>query len=73
MEITCFRPEKPFEFRRRPFFFLLRSPKIVRKNASISFKTNENLGQVHLRLYQTSKKAPPPPLQNPGYAPVCPL
>ena len=30
-------------------------------------KTNENLGQVRLRLNQTSKKAPTP-LRNPGYA-----
>ena len=48
--------------------FSLRSPNFYRKIASIQFKTNENLGQVRLRLNQTSKKAPP--LRNPGYAPV---
>ena len=37
--------------------------------ASIQLKPNENLGQVRLRLNQTSKKAPPP-LRNPGYATV---
>ena len=46
------------------------SPKFARKTASISFKSNEKLGQVRLRLYQTSKKAPPPRLRNPGYAPA---
>ena len=49
-------------------FFFWRSPKFDRKTASILFKTNEKLGQVRLRLYQTSKKAPPP-LRNSGYAP----
>ena len=35
----------------------------------ILFKSYENLSQVRLGLDQTSKKAPPPLLPNPGYAP----
>ena len=38
--------------------FFWRSPNFDRKNASIYLKTNENLGQVRLRLFQTSKNAP---------------
>ena len=32
------------------------------------FKTDKNLGQVRLLMFQASKKAPLSPLQNPGYA-----
>ena len=38
--------------------------------ASIQLKPNENSGQVRLQLNQTSKKAPPPLLRNPGYATI---
>ena len=31
-----------------------------RKTASIKFKTDGNLGQVRLLMFQASKKAPPP-------------
>ena len=41
---------------------------LTKKNASIWFKTDENLGQVRLLLFSPLKKAPSP-LQNPGYAP----
>ena len=68
VEITCFRLEKPYEFLilagktlwilAKTFLFFWRLPEFGRKTASILFKTNENLRQVRLRLYQTSKKAP---------------
>ena len=56
LKITCFWTEKPFH----SFFFL--EITFDRKTASIYFKTNENLGQVRLRLHHTSKTAPLPPL-----------
>ena len=67
LEITWFWTEKHSEFRRRPFFsFFWRSPGFHWRIASIQFQTNENLGQVRMRLNETSKKAPP--LRNPGNA-----
>ena len=61
-----------FLFRRSPNFgrktrlnfgedlFFGRSSEFDRKTAPIWFKTDENLGQVRLLLFQASKKAPPP-------------
>ena len=53
-----FRPEKPFKFGEDLFFFFFREHLKVTKNVSILFKTNEYLGQVRLRLHQTSYKTP---------------
>ena len=47
----------------------MRSHNFDRKTASIYFKTDENLGQARLPLFQAFKKASHPPLRNPGYAP----
>ena len=69
LDITCFWPEKPFEFlisARKSLWISVktffggvwRPPNFYWKIASIQFKTNENFGQVRLQLYQTSKKAP---------------
>ena len=57
---TFFWTEKHSELRRRPFFLFLfwRSPGFHWTIALIQFKTNENSGQVRLRLNETSKKAP---------------
>ena len=49
------------------FLFFLEITWFSLNIASIQFKTNENSGQVRLRLNETSKKAPLP-LRNPGYA-----
>ena len=54
-----FRPEKAFGFRRRPFFFIWRSPNFHWKIASIQCKNNENLGQVRFRINgSTFQKSP---------------
>ena len=58
--------KNPLNFSEDLYFWS--SPDFDRKTASIEFTTEENLGQVRLRLHQTSKKSPPPPLRNPGYA-----
>ena len=54
--ISDFGRKKPSNFGEDLFFW--RSPKFDRKTDSISFTANENLDEVRLRLYQTSKKAP---------------
>ena len=55
---------KPLNFGKDLFFF---GDHLILTEKPPESKTNENLGQVRFRLYQTSKKAPPP-LRNPGYA-----
>ena len=54
----------------KTLFFGDHLPDFDRKTASISFKTDESLGQVRVLLFSASKKAPPP-LRILGYAPDC--
>ena len=70
LEINCLFSARKSLWVSAKTFFVWSSPNFHWKIASIQFKTDENLGQVLLRLDQTSKPPPPPPpLRNLGYAP----